>query len=171
MQEGASKDESKGKKETGKRYLKKFKLEQTDMENPIQGQVKDPEALYVFMRDLQDTSVPKIIGVYLDENHMSVANEVLGLGIKPSELGVDVLFGFATVFRAPKFIIITNHPSVDATPDESDRKLIRRLQAQSHIMKKQFVDYVIVAGKTYWSMNVLDGTACHCGQQEYIPEG
>ena len=49
-------------KEHRKRYQKKYQLVETDLELPIQGQVKDPEDLYLFLKDLQDENVPKVIG-------------------------------------------------------------------------------------------------------------
>ena len=38
----------------GKRYLKKFEIVETDVELPIQGQVRDPEDLYKFLKDLEN---------------------------------------------------------------------------------------------------------------------
>jgi len=37
-------------KEQNKRYLKKFEIVETDVELPIQGQVRDPEDLYKFLK-------------------------------------------------------------------------------------------------------------------------
>ena len=50
---------------SGKRYLKKFEIVETDVELPIQGQVRDPEYLYKFLKDLENENVSKIIGIYL----------------------------------------------------------------------------------------------------------
>ena len=153
-----------------KRYLKRCKLEETDIPDPIQGQVHDPEDLFVFFKDLENEAAPKIITVILDEKNLSLGNTVLGLGIKPSELDTRLLFGFASVHHALKFVIIVNHPSGDAAPTDDDRRLISQLQAQSQIMKIEFYDYVIVARDMYWSMTIQDGTACRCGHQNEIPE-
>ena len=59
---GATPTEEVRTKEHRKRYQKKYQLVETDLELPIQGQVKDPEDLYLFLKDLQDENVPKVIG-------------------------------------------------------------------------------------------------------------
>jgi hypothetical protein len=38
------------KNDDGKRYLKKYEIVETDVELPIQGQVRDPEDLYIPQR-------------------------------------------------------------------------------------------------------------------------
>jgi hypothetical protein len=52
-------------KEKHKRYLKKFEIVETEVKLPIQGQVRDPEDLYKFLKDLESESVSKVIGIYL----------------------------------------------------------------------------------------------------------
>jgi len=49
-------------KGTPQAVSKKYQLVETDLELPIQGQVKDPEDLYLFLKDLQDENVSKVIG-------------------------------------------------------------------------------------------------------------
>lgn len=61
-------------KEQHKRYLKKFEIVETDVELPIQGQVSDPEDLYKFRKDLENESVAKIIGIYLDGRYSFSCN-------------------------------------------------------------------------------------------------
>ena len=51
------------KKEKDKRYLKKFEIVETEVELPIQGQVRDPEDLFKFLKDLENESVSKVIGI------------------------------------------------------------------------------------------------------------
>jgi len=45
------------KNDDGKRYLKKYEIVETDVELPIQGQVRDPEDLYKFLKDLERDSI------------------------------------------------------------------------------------------------------------------
>ena len=51
--------------EQNKRYLKKFEIVETEVELPIQGQVRDPEDLYKFLKDLENENVSKVIGFTL----------------------------------------------------------------------------------------------------------
>ncbi len=156
----------------GKRYLKKFEIVETDVELPIQGQVRDPEDLYKFLKDLENENVSKIIGIYLDDKNLFLGHQVF-LGSSPKNFDTQMLWHYFSLFLAKKFIIIMNHPgSIDPTPDDADRKLIRSLQADSQVLSfhPNFEDFIIVSKRSYFSMATNDGTACHCGHQEYIPE-
>ncbi|MFH1233740.1 MAG: hypothetical protein V1649_03795 [Patescibacteria group bacterium] len=53
-----------------KRYFKKFEIVETEVELPTQGQVRDPEDLYKFLKDLENEGVSKVIGIYLDSNRL-----------------------------------------------------------------------------------------------------
>jgi DNA repair protein RadC len=152
-----------------KRYLKKFEVIETEAELPIQGQIKDPEDLYVFLKDLHSEQVPKVIGIYLDANNLFLGHQVF-LGISASNFDTAHLYHYYLLFLAKKFILLINHPSGDATPTEDDLTLMRTLQMDANLLsfKPQFADYIVVGAKSYFSMATNDGTACKCGHQEYI---
>lgn len=153
-----------------KRYLKKFEIVETDAELPIQGQVRDPDDLYKFLKDLEDEHVPKVIAIYLDDNNLFLGHQVF-LGASSGNFDTQLLYHYYAIFLAKKFMVLINHPgAMDATPSEADRKLIRNLQADTQVLsfKPFFADFVIVAKKTYFSMATNDGTACRCGHQQYI---
>jgi len=160
------------KKEKNKRYLKKFEIVETDVELPIQGQVRDPEDLYTFLKDLENENVPKVIGIYLDDKNLFLGHQVF-LGSSPRNFDSQMLWHYFSLFLAKKFMILLNHPgSEDPTPDDEDKKLIRALQADSQVLsfKPFFADFIIVAKKSYFSMATNDGTAGQSGHQKYIPE-
>lgn len=157
--------------EEGKRYLKKFEIVETEVELPIQGQVRDPEDLYKFLKDLESESVPKVIGIYLDDKNLFLGHQVF-LGSSPRNFDTQMLWHYFSLFLAKKFMILINHPgSIDPTPDEEDKKLMRALQADSQVLsfKPFFADFIIVASKSYFSMATNDGTAGG-GHQKHIPE-
>ena len=114
--------------------------------------------------------------MFLNADYLSIGNEPLALGEHANPKNFVEMTGniyhYYSVFLAKRFILLTNHITDDATPTEADKELIKRLQEDSRYIsfKPDFYDYVIVAGDHYWSMNVQNGTACHCGQQHYIPE-
>lgn len=166
------KDQKKHKQEGGKRYLKKFEIVETDVELPIQGQVRDPEDLYTFLKDLENESVPKVIGIYLDDKNLFLGHQIF-LGSSPKSFDTQMLWHYFSLFLAKKFMILLNHPgSIDPTPDDEDKKLMRALQADSQVLsfKPFFADFIIVAKKSYFSMATNDGTVGHYGHQKYIPE-
>jgi DNA repair protein RadC len=160
------------KQEKNKRYLKKFEIVETTVELPIQGQVRDPEDLYTFLKDLENENVSKVIGIYLDDKNLFLGHQVF-LGSSPRSFDTQMLWHYFSLFLAKKFMILLNHPgSDDPTPDDEDKKLIRALQADSQVLsyKPFFADFIIVAKKSYFSMATNDGTAGHSGHQKYIPE-
>lgn len=154
----------------GTNYLRKAVLEDTDIPNPIQGPVKDPNALLHFMKDVHNATVPKMWGIFLDKDYLSIGNELLALGgnAEPARFSTKGVAHFASVFYAERIVILTNHINDGATPTEEDLKLIKRLDRVAEALEVNFYDYVIVAGNHYWSMTSQNGTACHCGQQHYI---
>ncbi len=158
------------KNDDGKRYLKKYEIVETDVELPIQGQVKDPEDLYVFLKDLEDEKVPKVIGIYLDNKNLFLGHQVF-LGVSAKEFNAKMLWHYFTLFLADKFIVLLNHPgSDDPAPNEDDKKLMRKFQADSEVLsfKPFFADFIIVAQKSYFSMATNDGTGG--SNQEHIQE-
>ena len=139
------------KNDDGKRYLKKFEIIETDVELPIQGQVREPEDLYKFLKDLEDESVSKVIGIYLDDKNLFLGHQVF-LGSSPKNLDTQMLWHYFSLF----LLWIT--------------KLMRALQADSQVLsfKSFFEDFIIVAKKSYFSMATKDGTTGHSGHQEHI---
>lgn len=158
------------KNDDGKRYLKKFEIVETNTELPIQGQVRDPEDLYMFLKDLESDQVPKIIGVYLDENHLFLAHQIF-LGQTPDTFRTQDFHFYYNLFLAKRFIVLINHPNGDPTPTDSDIQLIKKLQNDAAVLSYHpfFADFIIVGKKSYFSLATNEGTACHCGHQEYIP--
>ncbi|MFZ2253028.1 MAG: JAB domain-containing protein [Minisyncoccia bacterium] len=158
------------KNDDGKRYLKKYEIVETDVELPIQGQVRDPEDLYKFLKDLEDEAVSKVIGIYLDDKNLFLGHQVF-LGSSPKNLDTQMLWHYFSLFLAKKFMVLINHPgSTDPTPNEDDKKLMRALQADSQVLsfKPFFEDFIIVAKRSYFSMATNDGTAGYSSNQEHI---
>jgi len=157
------------KKEQHKRYLKKFEIVETKVELPIQGQVRDPDDLYQFLKDLENENVAKVIGIYLDDQNLFLGHQVF-LGFSSKSFDTQLLYHYYALFLAKKFIVLINHPdSIDPTPDDADKKLMRALQADAQVLsfKPFFADFIIVAKKSYFSMAIQDGTAGH-GHQKPI---
>lgn len=153
-----------------KRYLKKFEIVETEVELPIQGQVRDPDDLYKFLKELESEKVSKVIAIYLDDANLFLGHQVF-LGLSSHTFDTQLLYHYYSIFLAKKFIVLVNHPnSMDATPSDADRKLMRALQADAQVLsfKPYFADFIIVAKKTYFSMATNDGTACRCGHQQYF---
>ena len=150
----------------GTRYLKKWDIVDAEVESPIQGQVKDPEDLYLFLKDLENELVPKMIAVYLDDNNQFMGHQVF-LGQTPGTFDTAHLYHYYLIFLAKKYMLLTNHPQGDAAPTEADCAFMDTLVLDSRLLsfKPQFADYIIVGDKTYYSMATHEGKACMCGRQ------
>ncbi len=61
------------------------------MELPIQGQVRDPEDLYKFLKDLENESISKVIRIYLDDKNLFLGHQVF-LGSSPKMFDTQLLF-------------------------------------------------------------------------------
>ena len=167
------KDNQEQRKNDETQYLKRPVLEETKTPNPIQGPVKDPNQLYHFIKDVHDSTVPKMWGIFLGKDQCSLGNEPLALGIdaEPENFDIENIFHFYYLFHAKGVVLVTNHIKDDATPTKADKALIEKVQAARTLLRRiSLVDYVVVAGDHYWSMSGQNGTACHCGQQHYWEE-
>jgi hypothetical protein len=76
-----------------KRYLKKFEIVETDVELPIQGQVRDPNDLYKFMKDLEDEHILKVVAIYLDDKNLFLGHQVF-LGASSSNFDTQLLYHY-----------------------------------------------------------------------------
>jgi DNA repair protein RadC len=132
-------------------YLKELKIKVIDSEvkNPVRGQVKEPEDLYQAFKDMESEDKEKVVGVYLNDMMEINCFEVLAMGsldyFKTSEV-----FKGALLSNSPNVILLHNHVNRSNEPSSFDRTLIKRLKEQSDIMEINFIDYIVV-GEGFWS--------------------
>ena len=135
-------------------YLRKLKIElvKGEFKNPIKGQVKEPSQVFSVFRDIKDWAKETAIGVYLNDNLEMNSYEIHSVGGSDISLVLpDELFRSAILTNSKYFILIHNHPSGRAVPSEEDWKVIRMLKQQSYVMRKYFLDFIIVGDNQYWS--------------------
>ena len=58
----------------------------------------------------------------------------------------------AIKMKAPKIILVHNHPSGDCTPSKSDYKVTDRLYEAAEVMGIQLLDHIIIGDNTYKSL-------------------
>lgn len=137
------------------KYLKKLKLEfvKGEFKNPIKGQVRDPEQIYGVFKDVKDWTKETLIGVFLNEKLELNSYEILTIGGESVSLVLpDEIFRSAILSNSKNFILIHNHPSGKAEPSEADKEVMEVLKQQSKVMKRSFLDFIIVGDEKYWSM-------------------
>ena len=54
--------------------------------------------------------------------------------------------------RAPKIILVHNHPSGDAKPSEQDIKFTDYVYEASNLLGIELVDHLVIGNKTYTSI-------------------
>ena len=54
--------------------------------------------------------------------------------------------------KAPKIILVHNHPSGNATPSEQDIKFTSRLYEAAMLLEIELLDHLVIGNKTYTSI-------------------
>ena len=54
--------------------------------------------------------------------------------------------------KAPKIILVHNHPSGDSTPSEQDIKFTSRLYDAATLLGISLLDHLVIGNKTYTSI-------------------
>ena len=137
------------------KYLRKLDIQlvKGEYQNPVKGQVRAPEQVYVVFKAIKDKAQETLIGVYLNNELEVNAYDTLSVG-SSTETGVssDEIFNRAVITRSRYIILIHNHPSGKAAPSPEDKEAITSLQEGAKWLKKVLLDFIIVGDNEYWSM-------------------
>ena len=137
------------------KYLRKLDIQlvKGEYQNPVKGQVRAPEQVYEVFKTIKDKAQETLIGVYLNNDLEVSAYDMLSVG-SSTETGVssDEVFNRAVITRSRYIILIHNHPSGKAAPSPDDKVAIVTLQEGAKWLKKELLDFIIVAEDNYWSM-------------------
>ena len=127
------------------------KLTEGEFKNELEEPLRNPDQLYTIFRDIKDEAHETLLVVYIHDDLQSVY-DVHSLGAQSASL-VDMkkLYGHAYVFRAAYMVLIHNHPSGDCNPSAQDEALIETIRAHEKVAEVKLLDFIIVAGDTYWS--------------------
>lgn len=143
------------------KYLKKLEVRfvEGSFKNPLRGQVRGPEQIYEIFRDLKDEAKETLVGVYLSRDLELNSYEVLTIGTASMSLvAPDEVFRSAILTNSPYIILIHNHPSGIAAPSAEDRDVIALLTDQALVMRRRFLDFIIVGEEGFWSwFEAMDG--------------
>ena len=134
--------------ELGRRFYKKPGGRNISIRN-----AKDVSA---YVRDMHDLPKEYLRGIYLNNHHKIVHDEVLSMGtldaniIHPREV-----FKPAVEYGASAVILVHNHPSGVVTPSSSDIEITKQIVDAGKIMGVALVDHVIVGKGKYNSVPVI----------------
>ncbi len=137
------------------KYLRKLNIELIDgeFENPLMGQVRDPEQVYDVFKSIKDKEHETALGVYLTPELDVLAYDVLSVGAR-EEVSVltHQLFRHVIVSGGKDFIFIHNHPKGDPTPSDDDKLMMLKIAQGAIGVDLVFLDFIIVGRDSYWSM-------------------
>ena len=143
------------------RYLRKLDIKLIDgkYENPVQGQVRDPEQVCDIFRSLKDEAHETLLGVFLTRELEVRAYNILSTGDQDSTAyKPKQVFKQCILLEATDFILIHNHPKGGSRPSFEDKQVMASLMEKSQIMEIKFLDFIILGSNNYWSMfETLDG--------------
>ncbi len=106
----------------------------------------------LFSERLKDEKQEKFIILMLNSKNGIIAEELISIGsLESASLHPREIFKPAIKNSASKVILIHNHPSGDATPSESDRKLTEKLLETGEMLGINIIDHVIIGAGKWWS--------------------
>ncbi|MBX4209325.1 DNA repair protein RadC [Candidatus Parcubacteria bacterium] len=134
--------------ELGRRFYKKPGGRNVSIRN-----AKDVSA---YVRDMHDLPKECLRGIYLNNHHKIVHDEVLSMGTLDANLiHPREVFKPAVEYGASAVILVHNHPSGVVTPSSSDIEITKQLVDAGKIMGISLVDHVVVGKGKYTSVPAI----------------
>lgn len=118
--------------------------------------VRNAKDVSVYVRDMHDLPKENLRGIYLNNHHKVIHDEVLSMGTLDANLvHPREVFRPALEYGASAVILVHNHPSGSVTPSIADLEITKQLIDAGKIMGISVVDHVIVAKGKYASVPVI----------------
>lgn len=133
--------------ELGKRFFKKH-----DAGVAVVRSVRD---VFEYLKDMRDLSKEHLRGLYLDNHHKVIHDEVISIGtIDTNIVHPREVFKPALAYSAVAVILAHNHPSGNAEASAADIEITRQLVGSGKIMGIQLLDHVIITREAAASINI-----------------
>ena len=134
--------------ELGRRFYKKAGGRIVSIRN-----AKDVSA---YVRDMHDLQKENLRGIYLNNHHKVIHDEVLSIGTLDANLiHPREVFRPALEYGASAVILVHNHPSGVVTPSVADIDITKQLIDAGKIMGISVIDHVVVGKGKYASVPVI----------------
>jgi DNA repair protein RadC len=112
--------------------------------------IRNAKDVSSYVRDMHDLPKEYLRGIYLNNHHKVVHDEVLSMGTLDANLiHPREVFKPAIEYGASAVILVHNHPSGVVTPSVSDIDITKQLIDAGRIMGIALVDHVIVGKGKY----------------------
>lgn len=117
--------------------------------------VRTPKDAYEYLKDMRDLSKEHLRGLYLNNHHKVIHDEVISIGtIDTNIVHPREVFKPALEYSAVAVVLAHNHPSGSLKPSDADIEITKQLVQSGRIMGIQLLDHVIVTSSGYASIPV-----------------
>ncbi len=118
--------------------------------------IRNAKDVSAYVRDMHDLPKECLRGIYLNNHHKVVHDEVLSMGTLDANLiHPREVFKPALEYGASAVILVHNHPSGVVTPSSSDLEITKQLIDAGKIMGVSLVDHVVVGKGKYASVPAI----------------
>ena len=117
-------------------------------------EIKKPYDLAkIIMEELRFQKEEKVKIVILNnKNEILKMKDIVKGGGNFANIGIKDILEEPIKMKAPKIILVHNHPSGDATPSEQDIKFTEREYEATELLGIQLVDHLVIGNKEYTSI-------------------
>ena len=114
--------------------------------------LREASEVFTLLKDLQDSSKEKFIGIYMNSRNRILCIEVVHIG-STSESLVDsaAVLRTALLVNAKAIVIAHNHPSGDPSPSVEDKNITQRISAGCKLLNLLLQDHIIIGENCYYS--------------------
>jgi DNA repair protein RadC len=115
--------------------------------------VRTPRDVYEYLKDMRDLSKEHLRGLYLNQHHKVIHDEVISIGtIDANIVHPREVFKPALEYSAVALILAHNHPSGSLKASDADVEITKQLVQSGRIMGIQLLDHVIVTSNGFASI-------------------
>lgn len=117
--------------------------------------IRNAKDVSAYVRDMHDLQRECLRGIYLNNHHKVIHDEVLSMGtIDANLVHPREVFKPGIEYGASAIILVHNHPSGVVTPSQADIDVTRQLVEAGRLMGISVVDHVVVGGGKHASVPV-----------------
>jgi DNA repair protein RadC len=115
-------------------------------------EIRSPDDVYGFMRDLAASDRERFYSLHLDNRNSIVGCEEVSCGSAESSLvHARELFKSAILSSSKYVIIVHNHPSGNPEPSDDDIRITKKLYDCGELLGIGLLDSIIIGRDSYYS--------------------
>jgi DNA repair protein RadC len=117
--------------------------------------IRTAKEVFDYVADMRNLSKEHLRGIYLNSHYKVIHDEVISIGTLDSSLvHPREVFKPALEYSAAAVILVHNHPSGIATPNQADILVTKQITEAGKILGIDLIDHVIVTKNTFRSIQI-----------------